>query len=69
MSERNSLLELIQQEIDSFCDDKRQQLAEISEDLIPIIDYTQELLQGGKRFRALFAYWAWAAALPKDSNP
>lgn len=69
MSERNSLLELIQQEIDSFCDDKRQQLSEISEDLIPIIDYTQELLQGGKRFRALFAYWAWAAALPKDSNP
>lgn len=69
MSERNSLLELIQQEIDSFCEDKRQQLAEISEDLIPIIDYTQELLQGGKRFRALFAYWAWAAALPKDSNP
>ena len=69
MSERNSLLELIQQEIDSFCDEKRGQLAEISEDLAPIIDYTQELLRGGKRFRALFAYWAWAAALPKNSNP
>lgn len=69
MSERNSLLELIQQEIDSFCDDKRTQLTEISDDLLPIIDYTQELLQGGKRFRALFAYWAWAAALPQDSNP
>ena len=68
MSERNSLLNLIQQEIDSFCDEKRGQLSEISDDLIPIIDYTQELLQGGKRFRALFAYWAWAAALPKGSN-
>jgi geranylgeranyl diphosphate synthase type I len=69
VSERNSLLELIQQEIDSFCDDKREQLSEISDDLMPIIDYTQELLQGGKRFRALFAYWAWAAALPRESDP
>jgi len=69
VNERNSLLELIQQEIDSFCDEKREQLSEISEDLIPIIDYTQELLQGGKRFRALFAYWAWAASLPPGSNP
>lgn len=69
MNERNSLLELIQQEIDSFCDEKRLQLAEISDDLLPIIDYSQELLQGGKRFRALFAYWAWAASLPRGSNP
>ena len=69
MNERNSLLDLIQQEIDRFCDDKRVQLSEISEDLIPIIDYTQELLQGGKRFRALFAYWSWAASLPADSKP
>lgn len=54
------LLKLVQQRIDQFCDDKRSQLTEISEDLVPIIEYTQALLSGGKRFRALFAFWSWA---------
>jgi len=60
------LLKLVQQRLDEFCDDKRSQLAEISEDLIPLIDYTQALLSGGKRFRALFAFWSWAGHLSKD---
>jgi geranylgeranyl diphosphate synthase type I len=46
--------------LDVYCDLKRSELTEISEDLVPIIDYTQDLLSGGKRFRALFAFWAWA---------
>lgn len=54
------LLKLVQQRLYDFCDEKRGQLAEISEDLIPIIDYTQAMLAGGKRFRALFCYWSWA---------
>lgn len=69
MSESNSLLGLIQNQLDAFCDEKRAELSAISDDLLPIIDYTQELLSGGKRFRALFAYWAWASALPADANP
>ncbi|MEY3561409.1 MAG: hypothetical protein RL068_561 [Actinomycetota bacterium] len=54
------LLNLVQQRLDAYCDVKRAELSEISDDLIPIIDYTQELLKGGKRFRAQFAFWAWA---------
>jgi geranylgeranyl diphosphate synthase type I len=54
------LLKLVQQRLDSFCDEKRAQLGEISPDLVPIIDYTQAMLSGGKRFRALFCFWSWA---------
>ena len=54
------LLELVQQKLDSFCDEKRIELQEISEDLEPLIDFTQSLLSGGKRFRALFCFWSWA---------
>lgn len=60
------LLKLVQQKLDDFCDDKRRDLVEISEDLVPIIDYTQSLLSGGKRFRALFAFWSWAGHLPSE---
>lgn len=69
MNESNSLLGLIQGQLDTFCDEKRRELAQISDDLLPIIDYTQELLAGGKRFRALFAYWAWSSALPENVDP
>jgi geranylgeranyl diphosphate synthase type I len=54
------LLKLVQQRLDSFCEEKRQQLSEISPELVPIIDYSQAMLSGGKRFRALFCFWSWA---------
>lgn len=57
------LLELVQAKLDAFCELKRDELSEISEDLIPLIDYTQALLAGGKRFRALFCYWSYAGQL------
>jgi geranylgeranyl diphosphate synthase type I len=60
------LLKLVQQRLDDFCDEKRAHLAEISEDLVPIIDYTQDMLAGGKRFRALFCYWSWAGYQPSE---
>ncbi|MGA1171664.1 MAG: polyprenyl synthetase family protein, partial [Aquiluna sp.] len=63
---QNFLLELVQQRLDGFCEDKRHQLLEISSDLEPIIDYTQSLLSGGKRFRALFCFWSWAGYQPEE---
>jgi len=53
------LLKLVQEKLDDFCDHKREELREISPELEPIIDFTQSLLSGGKRFRALFCFWAW----------
>ena len=60
------LLELVQHKLDDFCDEKRIELREISEDLEPLIDFTQSLLSGGKRFRALFCFWSWAGYQPKE---
>lgn len=52
------LLKLVQDKLNEFCELKRFELREISEELEPIIDFTQSLLSGGKRFRALFCFAA-----------
>ena len=63
MNESGTLLELIQENLDEFCVSRRADFNSISPDLVPVVDYTQSLLAGGKRFRALFCYWSWVAAL------
>ena len=57
---QDSLLVLVQEKLDTFCDQKRSELRVISEEIEPLIDYTQSLLSGGKRFRALFCHAAWS---------
>lgn len=59
MAESTRLVDLVQSGIDAFLDDRRPILAEIAPDLAPFIDYSRDLLKGGKRFRALFCYWGW----------
>jgi geranylgeranyl diphosphate synthase type I len=66
VSETKVLLDLIQKTLDDFCDAKRLEFEAISPDLVPLVDYTKNLLAGGKRFRALFAYWAWAGSIEKS---
>ena len=63
MSETKVLLGLIQDHLDEFCIARKSDFEQISPDLIPVVDYTRDLLQGGKRFRALFCYWSWVGAL------
>lgn len=63
MSESKVLVGLIQDHLDEFCVERKQEFEQISPDLIPLVDYTRDLLQGGKRFRAMFAYWSWVGAL------
>ncbi|MEN9715477.1 MAG: hypothetical protein RJA35_944 [Actinomycetota bacterium] len=63
MSETANLLALIQETLDDFCEAQREQFQAISPDLAPVIDYSKALLQGGKRFRALFTYYAWTGTL------
>lgn len=63
MLESNILLQLIQNELDDFCAERRREFAEISEDLFPLIDYAKSLMAGGKRFRAQFSYWSWVGHL------
>ena len=63
MKSSENLLIQVQSNLDSFCEKQRGEFEAISTDLVPVVDYTQSLLQGGKRFRALFCYWSWRAAL------
>ena len=67
MNYSTNLLGQVQANLDSFCQKQRTDFEAISTDLIPVVDYTQSLLQGGKRFRALFCYWAWRACLNDSS--
>jgi len=64
MTETANLLALIQETLDDFCEQRAVEFEAISPDLAPIVSYSKALLQGGKRFRALFAYYAWAGTLP-----
>jgi geranylgeranyl diphosphate synthase type I len=33
----------------------------ISDDLVPLVEYSEKFLTGGKRFRARFCFWGWRA--------
>lgn len=68
MAESNRLVDLVQEGIDRFLDAKADHLQQIGEELAPFIDYSRDLLRGGKRFRALFCYWGWRSIYsPADS--
>ena len=67
MNYSENVLAQVQTNLDDFCVKQRSDFEAISSDLIPVVDYTQSLLQGGKRFRALFCYWAWRASLSESS--
>jgi geranylgeranyl diphosphate synthase type I len=55
------LVDLVQLRIDDFLDSRAPIISEIAPELATFVDYSRELLRGGKRFRALFCYWGWNA--------
>jgi len=61
VAESARLVDLVQAGIDDFLDERAPELQAIAPELSTFIDYSRELLQGGKRFRALFCYWGWQA--------
>jgi geranylgeranyl diphosphate synthase type I len=68
VAESTRLVDLVQADIDTFLDDREPLLASIGTDLTPFIDYSRDLLRGGKRFRALFCYWGWQAVAELASD-
>jgi geranylgeranyl diphosphate synthase type I len=59
VAESTRLVDLVQADIDAFLDGREPVLASIGADLSPFIDFSRDLLRGGKRFRALFCDWGW----------
>lgn len=64
-------VDLVQTRIDSYLDDRRAELAEVSPDLDVLDGAARSLLSGGKRFRALFCFWGWRSvtALGDEHDP
>lgn len=63
MTESKRLVDLVQATIDDFLSERRASLEAVATDLAPFVDFSQSLLSGGKRFRALFCYWGWGAVV------
>lgn len=61
MSHSARLVDLVSARLAEFIEDRASILAEVSPDLAPFIEYSRRFLSGGKRFRALFAYWGYHA--------
>lgn len=61
MPESPRLVDLVQSRLDGFLAERGAELRAISPDLDVVDDCARRLLAGGKRFRALFAYWGWRA--------
>ncbi|MET4780693.1 polyprenyl synthetase family protein [Glaciihabitans sp. UYNi722] len=68
MAESTRLVDLVQADIDAFLDERQPLLASIGGDLSPFIDFSRDLLRGGKRFRALFCYWGWQAVTGQSTS-
>lgn len=68
MAESTRLVDLVQEAIDAFLDDREPQLTGVASELRAFVDYSRDLLRGGKRFRALFCYWGWqsVSGIPDD---
>lgn len=61
-------MDLVQQRIDSFLDERTTELAAVSPDLDVLDAAARGLLAGGKRFRALFCYWGWQSVAARGDE-
>lgn len=68
MNESTNLVDLVERRLQDYCATRRELLCEIEPELAHVMDFIQGLLTGGKRFRALFAYWSWVACLSINSS-
>ena len=57
----------VQKALDDFLAVQAQRLEEVSPDLAPLHEAVSDLLNGGKRLRPAFCYWAWRGAGGADS--
>jgi len=68
VAESTRLVDLVSARIDRALGEQYQRLAAISPDLAPITEYSEALLSGGKRFRALFCYWGWQSVAGRSGS-
>ena len=68
MAESTRLVDLVQSTIDGYLAERAPEFAAIAPELAPFIDFSRDLLAGGKRFRALFCYWGWQSVATAETS-
>ena len=68
MAESTRLVDLVQSTIDGYLAERSPEFAAIAPELTPFIDFSRDLLAGGKRFRALFCYWGWQSVATAETD-
>jgi len=53
--------DVIDQRLRDFFRETQVDVKRISDDLAPLVEYSEKFLTGGKRFRARFCFWGWRA--------
>ncbi len=66
--DRADLRSRVQVRIDHQLSSWERELAEIGPDVVDLLTPIRQLLEGGKRLRAGFAYWGWRAAGREDHD-
>ena len=66
MAESTRLVDLVQENIETYLAAQAPRLGAIAPELAPFVDFSRQFLAGGKRFRALFCYWGWQAVAADD---
>jgi geranylgeranyl diphosphate synthase type I len=67
--ESDRLVSHVQTRLDDFLTTQAAGLRAISPDLVPIHEFSSDLLRGGKRFRAQFCYWGWRSVIDLEASP
>ena len=55
------LVDLVQLQIDDFLGQRAPDILGVAPELDVFLEFSADLLRGGKRFRSLFCYWGWIA--------
>jgi geranylgeranyl diphosphate synthase type I len=55
------LVDLVGARLDEFLAEQSPEVLDIASELGVLLEYSADLVRGGKRFRALFCYWGWNA--------
>ena len=61
-AEQTAYRDLLGGELEDFLALQHSVLAEVSAEAVPLLDAVRNLARGGKRLRALLAYWGWRGA-------
>lgn len=67
--EQRAYLEALEAEMQLFFDEQGELMAEVSAETLPILDAIKKLSTGGKRLRALLAYWGFRGAGGQPDDP